>query len=103
MKTNLVLASTCLISLYVYSSYGKIMDVNGTATSLHSKLDILPMNLCVLAIYMIIILEIFGSLFLVYSIYSDNYKEYAYYTVIAFIVFNILATLLYHNPVNKKN
>jgi uncharacterized membrane protein YphA (DoxX/SURF4 family) len=102
MKNNILVASICLLSLYVYSSYGKIIDVNGTAKSLNTKLNILPMNLCILAIYMVIILELFGSLFLVYSIYTDNYKEYAYYTVIAFIGFNILATLLYHMPVSKK-
>jgi len=102
MNTNLLLASVCLLSLYIYSSYGKIVDVNGTAESLHSKLDILPMNLCVLAIYMVIILELFGSLFVIYSIYTDKNKEYVYYTIMAFIGFNIFATILYHNPVNKK-
>jgi putative oxidoreductase len=105
MNNNLLLGAVCLLVLYVYSSYGKLMDINGTAESLHSKLlpimD-LPMNLCQLAIIGVIILELFGSLFVVYSIYTKEYKEYLYYVVLAFIGFNVLATILYHYPNNKK-
>ena len=82
------------------------MDVNGTAESLYGKLQHvieLPMNLCQLAIIGVIILELFASLFVVYSIYTKEYKEYLYYVVLAFIGFNILATALYHNPFDKKN
>ena len=99
---NIFISTICLLALYVYSSYGKIMDINGTAESLHSKLNMLPMNLCVLAIVGVIILELFGSLFVVYSLYTKEYKKYLYYVVLAFILFNVLATILYHNPSNKK-
>ena len=116
MNYSLLIASVCLLALYVYSSYEKIMDLNGTAESLHKKLESLPenicqlpgnlcqlpMNICQLAIVAVIILELFGSLFVVYSIYTEKYKNYAYYVVLAFIVFNILATALYHNPTNTK-
>ena len=105
MNNNLFLGSLCLLPLYIYSSYGKIMDINGTAESLHSKLlpvVTLPMSLCQLAIIGVIILELFGSLFVVYSIYTKEYKEYLYNVVLAFIVFNILATILYHFPNGKK-
>jgi uncharacterized membrane protein YphA (DoxX/SURF4 family) len=105
MNNNLFLGSLCLLLLYIYSSYGKIIDINGTAESLHGKLlhvMNLPMNLCQLAIIGVIILELFGSLFVLYSIYTKEYKEYLYYVVLAFIAFNILATALYHNPFEKK-
>jgi polyferredoxin len=38
----------------------------------------------------------------VYSIHNNTNKKEVYYTVIAFILFNIMATLLYHYPSNKK-
>jgi putative oxidoreductase len=105
MNNNLFLGSICLLSLYIYSSYGKIMDIDGTAISLHNKLLPIvnfPMNLCVLAIIGVIILELFGSLFIIYSIYTDKYKEYLYNVVLLFIVFNVVVTMLYHYPNNKK-
>lgn len=77
------------------------MDVSGTATSLQSKIN-LPMNICVLGIIMVIILELFGSLFVLYSIYTKTNKEYTYNMVWAFIIFNIAATIIYHNPLDKK-
>ena len=79
-----------------------MLDINKTAESLHNKLDILPMNLCNLAIIGVIILEFFGSIFVLYSIYNNTNKKEVYYTVLAFILFNIMATLLYHYPNSKK-
>jgi uncharacterized membrane protein YphA (DoxX/SURF4 family) len=105
MNNNLFLGSLCLLPLYIYSSYGKIIDVNGNAESLHSKLlpiVTLPMILCQLGIIGVIILELFGSLFVIYSIYTKEYKEYLYYTVWLFIIFNITVSLIYHFPNGKK-
>jgi uncharacterized membrane protein YphA (DoxX/SURF4 family) len=99
---NLFIGCVCILSIYIYSGYEKTLDINKTAESLHSKLDILPMNLCVLAIIGVIILEFFGSLFVLYSVYTESNKKEVYYTIIAFILFNIMATLLYHYPNNKK-
>ena len=98
---NLFVGTLCLLILYIHSSYGKIMDVSGNAESLHRKTN-LPMNICVLGIILVIILELFLSLFVLYSIYNKINKEYTYYTVWAFIIFNIVVTLIYHNPLEKK-
>jgi len=101
MNNNLFLGSVCLLGLYIYSSYGKIVDVSGTATSLQQKTN-LPMLICTLGVIGVIILELFGSLFVIYSIYTNKYKEYLYYTVWLFIIFNIVVTIIYHYPINKK-
>jgi len=98
---NLFVGTLFLLILYIYSSHGKIIDVSGTATTLNNKTN-LPMNICVLGIIMVIILELFGSLFVLYSIYTKTNKEYTYYMVWAFIIFNIVVTLIYHNPLEKK-
>ena len=102
MNNNIFIGSICILVLYIYSGYEKILDLNKTAESLHSKLNILPMNLCIIAIIGVIILELFGSLFIIYSVYNNTNKEEVYYTIIAFILFNIMATLLYHYPNNHK-
>lgn len=99
---NLFIGCVCILTIYIYSGYEKTLDVNKTAESLHRKLDMLPMNLCVLAIVGVIILEFFGSLFVLYSVYNDTNKKEVYYTIIAFILFNVAASLLYHYPNNKK-
>lgn len=102
MNNTILIGSVCILTLYIYSGYEKMLDLNKTAESLHSKLDILPMNLCVFAIIGVIILEFFGSLFVIYSVYNNTNKKEVYYTIIAFILFNIAATLLYHYPSNQK-
>jgi uncharacterized membrane protein YphA (DoxX/SURF4 family) len=95
---NLFLGSFCLLVLYVLSGYEKIMTPHRNAKYLHHHYSILPMNLCVLAIYIVIILEIFGSLIILYSAYTNQYRQYAYYSVVALIIFNIVATLIFHFP-----
>lgn len=102
MNHNLFIGLICLLVLYIYSSYEKILDVNGTAESLQRKLNFLPMKICIFGIILVIILEGIGSLFLLYSAYTNKYKQYAYNTVIAFILFNIVVTFIYHSPFIKK-
>lgn len=101
---NLYFASLCILILYIYSGYQKIFDVNKTAESLHNKFTLfeIPINICVLGIIMVIILEIVGSYVILYSTYTDTYKKEAYNVVLAFIIFNIVVTLIYHNPFEKK-
>lgn len=103
MNNTILIGSVCILALYIHSGYEKMLDLNKTAESLHSKLDILPMNLCVIAIIGVIILEFFGSLFVIYSVYNNTNKKEVYYTIIAFILFNIAVTLLYHYPSDRKN
>lgn len=102
MNKDIVTGTVCLLILYIYSSYEKIIDLNGTAKSLNTKIPELSMNLCILGIIIVIILELFGSLFLIYSVYTNRYREYAYNTVLAFIIFNIIVSLVYHYPSSYK-
>jgi uncharacterized membrane protein YphA (DoxX/SURF4 family) len=95
---------TCQSILHTPSEagkYEKIINTTKTANYLQRKLPMLPTNICVFGIILVIILEVFGSLFLLYSAYTDKYKKEAYYTVIVFILFNIVVTFLFHNPLEK--
>lgn len=101
MNINLFLGLLCLLILYIHSGYQKTIDTTKTAKYLQRKMPMLPINICMFGIIMVIILEVFGSLFLLYSAYTDKYKKEAYYTVIAFILFNIVVTFIFHNPFEK--
>lgn len=94
----LFFSSFCILLLYFLSGVGKIMDIKGTVNYLHSKLKLLPISVCFLAIIMAIILQILGSLFILYSVYANKYKQYAYYIVALFIMFNIFVTIIFHYP-----
>jgi uncharacterized membrane protein YphA (DoxX/SURF4 family) len=101
---TLFIASILLVLMYLISGYGKIMDINGNATSLKNQTGLnLHFNLFILAIVIVILLEIVGSYFIVYSAYTSKYKKQAYYSAYGLIAFTILASLLYHMPVTLNN
>ena len=54
-----------------------------------------------LSIVGVICLLTLGSLFLIYSIYTDKFKKIASYLIILFIAFTVTATLIFHWPVDK--
>lgn len=94
----LFIGSVCLLTLYLLSAIGKTLNLSGSAKYLQSKLKFLPTGLCIFAIVMVIILKIFASSFILYSAYTNKHKRFAYYSVIALILFNILTTLIFHFP-----
>lgn len=101
---TLFIASMMLVLMYLISGYDKINNIYSNANSLKSKTGInLPFNLFILAIIIVILLEFVGSASILYSAYTGKNKEYAYYSSYGLIAFTILATLLYHMPVELKN
>lgn len=94
----LFFSSFCILLLYLLSGFGKLMNIKGTVDYLHGKLKLLPSAVCFLGIIMAIILQILGSLFILYSVYTNKYKQYAYYIVALFIIFNIFVTFIFHYP-----
>ena len=101
---TLFIASMMLVLMYLISGYDKINNITGTANSLKSKTGLnLPFNLFILAIIIVILLEFVGSASILYSAYTGKNKEYALYSTYGLITFTILATLLYHMPIELKN
>jgi hypothetical protein len=92
------IGSLCLLSVYLLSAISKVQNIEGTAKYLQSKLTFLPINICIIGVIMVILLQSFGSGFILYSAYTNQLKKYAYYVVWAFIAFNIAATLIFHFP-----
>ena len=95
---TLFIACLLLLPLYISSSISKIQNIIGTAKYLQSKLNFLPLFLCIIGIIGVIILKFFGSSIILYSAYTNKYKKIAYYSVIGLILFNIFATLIFHFP-----
>ncbi len=53
------------------------------------------------AIAGVIGLLIFGSLLILYSLYTNKYQEYAYVATIGLAVFTAMTILIFHFPTNK--
>jgi heme/copper-type cytochrome/quinol oxidase subunit 4 len=53
------------------------------------------------AILGVIILLIFGSLLVLYSLYTNMYKDYAYVSTIGLATFISMTILIFHFPTNK--
>jgi len=95
---NTFIGSLCLLILYLLSAFVKVQNITGTAKYLQSKLTFLPISICILGIIGVILLKSLGSATILYSAYTNNYRKLAYYTVLAFIAFNVAATAIFHFP-----
>ena len=51
-----------------------------------------------LTIVGVILLEIFAPIMIMFSLYTNTYTDYAYYSSVGLAIFTILATLIYHFP-----
>lgn len=90
-----------IILIFLLSGYDKIFNVNSLAIGLQKKIGFnLPLIFFIIVIIAVILLEIIGSLTILYSAYvnKNEYKKYAKYSVIGLIIFTVLATILYHMP-----
>ena len=93
-----------LIILFFLSGFDKINNVNKLADGLKNKVNLnINIDLYKLAIIIVILLEIFAPIIIMYSIQYKKYYKHAYYSTIGLILFTILATFLYHFPATGKN
>ena len=97
MHSLVLFAATCLLLLYIVSSVDIIMNFTKTSKMLKEKIKIhIPLLFCKLVIFLVILLKTLGSMTILYSIITKKYKKVAYYLILALILFNIAATLLFH-------
>jgi uncharacterized membrane protein YphA (DoxX/SURF4 family) len=97
-SSNLTIISTILITIvFIISAIPKIINFQNTAFGLKSQLNSnMSMSLFMLVIVIAIIIELGGSLIVLYSTITSQYRMYAYYSVFGLIIFTTLATLIYH-------
>jgi len=93
-----------LVILFCLSGFDKINNVSKLADGLKNKVNFnINIDLYKLAIIIVILLEIFAPIIIMYSIQYKKYYKHAYYSTIGLILFTILATFLYHFPATGKN
>ena len=115
---NAVYSNPCefLYSMYVYnetfilrkfnftnvflSGINKAMNFSETVKGFHNMffLKNMPTIFYNLVISGVVLLEILAPIVIMFSLYTNNYTEYAYYSSIGLAIFTILATLIYHFP-----
>lgn len=101
---NNLIQAFLLVILFFLSGFDKINNVSKLADGLKNKVNLnINIDLYKLAIIIVILLEIFAPIIIMYSVGYKKYYKYSYYSTIGLILFTILATFLYHFPATGKN
>jgi putative oxidoreductase len=100
MDYNRIIGSIFVLSIFIMSSFGKIMDKSGTLTSINSKNMPLPQLAYLFAVFSQLI-GIIIILLNVFNIYSN--KKLLLFGKLSIITFTILATYYFHNIFTSKN
>lgn len=94
-----------VLFMYIISGIDKIFNFNkavgGFRKRLISKLSIsrnLPSIFFKLSIVIAIVIELLGSLVILYSSYKENYTHLDILATYSLLFFTVLATLIYHFP-----
>ena len=93
-----------ILILYIFSGINKILNFNNTVEVLQSKKLIFESELfSQISIVIVILLLTIGSILLIISLFNENntFKLIGKYLNISFIIFTIMATLLFHYPNNE--
>jgi hypothetical protein len=98
------ISSIFITLLFFLSGFNKIKGFVSTAKGL-SKRTNFPLALAKIVIVGVIILEIFAPFIISVYAYTHNplLRGYAILSVIGLIIFTILATILYHFPLQGQN
>lgn len=102
----LILSVILNMTQFLYSGFNKIGKFENKVSTLEKKTNyIFPTWLCEMGMVGVIILEIIGSLILIYAVYSLNnnsnnklLKNLSIFVIILYILFIIVATIIYHPP-----
>ena len=88
--------------MFIYSGINKLFNFNKKIKVLENKTR-LPHIINVLGMISVILLEIFGSLIMIFHFIIKNKKNIKYikYTNLLFLAFLVVVTLLYHPPTDK--
>lgn len=97
---NVLFYAFLILLMYFLSGINKAIHFSDTVKGFQDIffLQKLPTIFYNLAISGVVVLEIVAPIIIMFSLYTNTYNEYAYYSSIALAVFTILATLIYHFP-----
>jgi len=101
---TLFIYSFMIVLMFLLSGINKIQNIQSTAESLQKRVNInlpfftVPFELYTLAIIIVILLQILGSMMILKSAWTGKNNNIAYWSAIALAGFTIIATMLYHFP-----
>ena len=98
MDTNRIIATSLLLSMFVLSGFQKILTFEKTVDNVYNKVHYVNVTLAQLGVFLVILLEIVAALFIIYSISTNQYSEYAKLCIWGLIVFTVVVTFMYHPP-----
>lgn len=99
---NVLIYAFLILLMYFLAGISKVMNFSETVKGFENMFFIknLPTIFYNLAIIGVVLLEIFAPIMIMFSLYTNTFSEYAYYSSIGLAIFTILATLIYHFPPN---
>jgi len=105
-NTILIIALLFILPMFIWSGFNKIFNFSKKVDVLNKKLNVFPRFISDFGMVMVIVLEIIGSLILLYSaIFYKNrsslLQTVTNITIILFILFLIVVTFIYHPPGKK--
>jgi len=100
---QMLIVSFLLTIMFFLSGIDKAKNVNKVASGLQNRIGMnLPYYFFFAAILAVIVLEIGAPLSIMYTAYTNEKKQEAYYSAIALALFTVAATYLYHFPPQGK-
>ena len=89
-----------ILLMYFLSGINKAMNFSATVKGFHNMffLKNMPTIFYDFAILGVVLLEILAPIVIMFSLYTNTYTDYAYYSSIGLAIFTILATIIYHFP-----
>ena len=99
---NVLIYAFLILLMYFLAGISKAINFSETVKGFENMFFIknLPIIFYNLAISGVVLLEIFAPIIIMFSLYTNTFSEYAYYSSIGLALFTILATLIYHFPPN---
>jgi len=87
--------------MFIYSGFNKILNFSKKTSHLTKKTN-LPYPINEIGMLGVILLEIIGSLIIIYYFFGGNInKEYVIQVLSLFLLFLIVVTFIYHPPTDK--
>ena len=92
-----------ILLMYFLAGINKANNFSSTVKGFQDMffLQKLPRIFYDLTILVVVILEIFAPIIIMFSLYTNTHTDCAYYSSVGLAVFTVLATLIYHFPTNK--
>ena len=96
----IIIYAFMILLMYFLAGINKFQNYSNTVNSFKKQFFFknFPYAFYQIIILLVIMLEIFAPLTIIFSLQTNMYNDLAYYSGIALAIFTVLATLIYHFP-----